>query len=257
MNKHKFLILLCLLAFAGVLSWESMPANAQQVGFNPNVSYTTPNYAYCPNLRKFINKLPGLGAAGCTTSTPAGTGTCNENENGQYIPVAVPDTSTYPDADYYVLEIKQYSQKMHTDMGPTMLRGYNQVNTTDPKISASQYLGPAIIARSYDPTRPPGVNGNGKPVRILYENLLPTGVSGNLFLPVDTNYMGAGSGPVTGLNYTENRISVHLHGGHTPWISDGTPHQWITPANDPTVTRPAPLPEGHEFPECARHGGGR
>ena len=30
--------------------------------------------------------------------------------------------------------------------------------------------------------------------------------------------------------YTDNRATLHLHGGITPWISDGTPHQWITPA---------------------------
>ncbi len=39
--------------------------------------------------------------------------------------------------------------------------------------------------------------------------------------------------------YTENRATLHLHGGITPWISDGTPHQWITPAGENT-----PYPEG-------------
>jgi FtsP/CotA-like multicopper oxidase with cupredoxin domain len=32
--------------------------------------------------------------------------------------------------------------------------------------------------------------------------------------------------------YTQNRQELHLHGGDTPWISDGHPHQWITPAAD-------------------------
>ena len=32
--------------------------------------------------------------------------------------------------------------------------------------------------------------------------------------------------------YTDNRASIHLHGGITPWISDGSPHQWITPADN-------------------------
>jgi FtsP/CotA-like multicopper oxidase with cupredoxin domain len=35
-------------------------------------------------------------------------------------------------------------------------------------------------------------------------------------------------------DYTENRGTLHLHGGRTPWISDGTPHQWITPAGENT-----------------------
>ena len=34
--------------------------------------------------------------------------------------------------------------------------------------------------------------------------------------------------------YTQNRATLHLHGGLTPWISDGTPHQWITPKGETT-----------------------
>ena len=32
--------------------------------------------------------------------------------------------------------------------------------------------------------------------------------------------------------YTDNRVGIHLHGGVTPWISDGTANQWITPAGE-------------------------
>ena len=39
--------------------------------------------------------------------------------------------------------------------------------------------------------------------------------------------------------FKQNRATLHLHGGITPWISDGTPHQWITPANETT-----PWPQG-------------
>ena len=35
--------------------------------------------------------------------------------------------------------------------------------------------------------------------------------------------------------FKDNRATLHLHGGTTPWISDGTPHQWITPANETTA----------------------
>ncbi len=35
--------------------------------------------------------------------------------------------------------------------------------------------------------------------------------------------------------FKQNRATLHLHGGTTPWISDGTPHQWITPANETTA----------------------
>src|SRR3989337_1414968 len=57
--------------------------------------------------------------------------------------------------------------------------------------------------------------------------------------------MGAGDGPnQIGMDgqgnpiyeqYTQNRATLHLHGGRSPWISDGTAHQWITPAGETTV----------------------
>jgi hypothetical protein len=28
---------------------------------------------------------------------------------------------------------------------------------------------------------------------------------------------------------------LHLHGGLTPWISDGTPHQWEAPVGENTI----------------------
>ena len=33
-----------------------------------------------------------------------------------------------------------------------------------------------------------------RPVRILFRNLLPTGIAGDLFIPVDTTVMGSGMG---------------------------------------------------------------
>ncbi len=115
MKKKKFLMWLCLLLVAVALSWGIDQAGAQVIvpvgaaGFNPNVDYNIPNFAYSPNIRKFVDSLPGLGAAGCVLGNPLGTGTCNENNLGQYIPVAVPDTTTYPDADYYVIGATQYT----------------------------------------------------------------------------------------------------------------------------------------------------
>ena len=50
-----------------------------------------------------------------------------------------------------------------------------------------------------------------------------------------------------GLCFADNRAIVHLHGGITPWISDGTPHQWITPAGEvtdyPQGTSVRPVPD--------------
>jgi FtsP/CotA-like multicopper oxidase with cupredoxin domain/fibronectin type 3 domain-containing protein len=106
------------------------------------------------------------------------------------------------------------------------------------------YLGPAILA-----TR-------GVATRLKFVNLLPVGRAvgaaagvqrnGDLFLPVDESILGAGYGPYrdalgnpVGPKYTQNRASVHLHGGDTPWISDGLPHQWFTPAGEADAANPA------------------
>jgi FtsP/CotA-like multicopper oxidase with cupredoxin domain len=114
-------------------------------------------------------------------------------------------------------------------------------------VTPPQYLGPIISA-----TR-------DRPVRIVFYNLLPTGSGGDLFLPTDSTLMGSGLGPMDipapadegtvmdGVRnpvcseypksidcFKDNRATLHLHGGVTPWISDGTPHQWITPAGEGT-----------------------
>ncbi len=159
-------------------------------------------------IRKFVDTLPGLGAQ-------------NANNLGQFIPVAVPITNPdgspkYTGSDYYEIAVKEYTQKMHSDLpGTTQLRGYADM-AGDGK---PHYLGPLIIAQK------------DKPVRIKFNNLLTP--NSNLFLPVDASVMGAGMGP-NGGSYSVNRANLHLHGGATPWISDGTPHQWITPAGEST-----------------------
>ena len=236
-------------------------------------------------IRKFVDSLPGLGPA-------------NANNLNQYIPVAVPDKTTFPGADYYEIELREYTRQMHSDLPPTTLRGYVQVSG-GVDVAPINYLGPLIVAQK------------DRPVRIKFTNKLPTGVGGDLFIPVDTTLMGAGMGPnmamsntadrvavpgatveitteqphsfQVGVNvmmmgftpdayngtfqvtavpdnthfqvalaadpdgpatnvepgqimemYTENRATVHLHGNNTVWISDGTPHQWITPADETT-----------------------
>jgi FtsP/CotA-like multicopper oxidase with cupredoxin domain len=230
-----------------------------------------------PGIKKFVDTLPGLGPTAA-------------NNLGQYIPLAVADTTTYPGSDYYEIGLVQYRMKFHSSLPATLLRGYVQLSTSvvpgsqiplsnanlDPTaadtpiylpdgsraigVTAPHYLGPTIVANK------------DKPVRILFRNLLPAGAEGDLFLPVDTTFMGAGEGPDTmmlnpdgtpmdmvmdessvmdGVRsqhcshhpkptdaqgkiqcFTDNRATLHLHGGITPWISDGTPHQWITPADE-------------------------
>ena len=252
---------------AGTGTGSTATAEVAVLGAVINVIVTDPGAGYLtPGLKKFMDTLPGL--------TPAGA-----NNLGQYIPVAVPDTTTYPGTDYYEIAVVQYREQMHSQLPPTLLRGYVQLSTsvvpgahvqlTNANLAGGttniagyfgvdnpHYLGPTIVARK------------DRPVRILFRNLLPNGKEGNLFLPVDTSIMGSGMGPdamtldasgvpmdmavddgtvLDGVRnppadqldangekpagaYTDNRATLHLHGGITPWISDGTPHQWITPA---------------------------
>jgi FtsP/CotA-like multicopper oxidase with cupredoxin domain len=195
-------------------------------------------------IRKFVDSLPLLGPTGA-------------NNLGQYIPVAVAENRIFSNesADYYEIALVEYAEKMHTDLPPTTHRGYVQLSTSGSGIPLNylngspiliggvqayavdnpHFLGPAIIAQK------------DKPVRVKFYNLLPTGSGGDLFLPVDTTVMGAGHYDInfdpatkeplgTNLNgmFTENRGTIHLHGGFVPWISDGTPHQWTTPAGEAT-----------------------
>ena len=140
----------------------------------------------------------------------------------------MPDTVTYPGSDYYEIAVRQFSEKLHSDLPSTRLRGYVQLNRgTDAAGSNTlqpagiHYLGPLIRAR------------RGRPVRIKFVNQLPAGGGGRLFLPVDTTVTGAGAGPLGGdETYPQNRASLHLQGGLTPWISGGTPYQWISPAGE-------------------------
>jgi FtsP/CotA-like multicopper oxidase with cupredoxin domain len=272
MNKPKWFILITLLMIIAALPWGVNLAQAGPGTLAGADASATPSggtfYAnspagtnqYCnaagvcnpttspsgPPLAKFVDRLPGLGLAGCTVSGTPGTGTCNENNLGQYIPIASPEKKIYSgiESDYYEIGLKDYTQKMHTNLPKaTKLRGYYQINGTD---HSSQYLGPAILAKTYDPTKTAGVAGNGWPVRIKFFNQLGIDGAGDLFIPVDPTFMGAGLGPkkangdvcnpVTAAcaSYTQNRATIHLHGGATPWISDGTPHQWITPSGDLT-----------------------
>ncbi|OGW34368.1 MAG: hypothetical protein A2X58_02345 [Nitrospirae bacterium GWC2_56_14] len=221
--------------------------------------YTTANWANSPPLAKFVDTLPGLGST-------------KPNNLGQYLPVAVPDITTYPGTDYYEIELVEFTEQMHSDLtNGTRLRGYIQVNkgtNLKPNTLPSQglcgadghlctaadtgvgranrtphYLGDTIVAE------------RDRPVRLKFTNRLPAGTAGDLFIPVDTTVMGAGPGPAKGNgvrgegipcdntsitnangcdSYPQNRATIHLHGGRTPWISDGTPHQWITPVEEIT-----------------------
>ena len=206
-------------------------ANSPLAVFDPLTSTMT-------GTRKFVDTLPPF----CSPD-PANPVT---NNLGQCLPIAQKITSG-PDfkagSDSYRIGLVEYRERMHSDLYAagglgTKLRGYVDLNVATP---APHYLGPLIIA-----TR-------DVPVRVRFTNSLKTGADGKLFIPTDTTYMGAGNGP-DGTPYTENRATLHLHGGNTPWISDGTPHQWTVPAGE--ITSQKKGVSARDVPDMASSGDG-
>lgn len=213
-------------------------------------------YANSPLLRKFVDTLPGIPGV---TANPV-------NNLGEYIPLAVADTVTYPGSEYFVIGIVEHAQKMHSDLKKaTTLRSYVQIY---PKGFAGAKAVTALALTYPDGVTPitwPGtleqvwafdkphylgpmiVTPKGTPVRVKMMNFLPTGRAtldadgkviarnGDLFLPVDESLPGAGNTITSGAKFPQNRAAIHLHGGDSPWISDGTPHQWFTAAGDPSA----------------------
>jgi FtsP/CotA-like multicopper oxidase with cupredoxin domain len=244
------------------------------VGAISGITVDTPGDGYLSTgIKKFQDALPGtcdptVDGTGC----PQSAQTDDPTMANKFIPLAVPTSKIYEgqEADVYEIGLVQYRTQFSSDLPPTLARGYVQLSTDEVPgqhvplynellngdkqpttyygVTRPQWLGPVIAATK------------DRPVRIVFRNLLPTGADGNLFLPVDSSMMGSGMGPEdmpdpedkktvldavrnptctvetpkSAMCYTENRATLHLHGGTTPWISDGTPHQWITPAGEDT-----------------------
>jgi len=229
-------------------------------------------YVTTGGIKKFQDDLPGLCNPAVAGSCPAyltdGTGAPLPTQlQPKYIPLGVPDTGSYlslasPASDTYEIGLVQYRTSFSSQLPSTLVRGYVQIETpanaaisqhfplynemldgtrvaiTQPDgvtpvlgVTPPQYLGPTLVATK------------DKPVRIVFHNYLPTGVAGNLFLPVDTTVMGSGQGPAAGVMdptnnnsvmdevrnplcgepdaatglkpafcYAENRATLHLHG---------------------------------------------
>jgi spore coat protein A len=91
--------------------------------------------------------------------------------------------------------MKQFRQKLHPQLPPTVLWGYDGI-----------YPGPTIEARQ------------GVPVQVNWRSYLPT----THFLPVDHTIHGAGT------DVPDVRTVVHLHGHKSLPESDGYPEAWFT-----------------------------
>ena len=120
------------------------------------------------------------------------------------IPLATPDTLTYPGVDYYQIAMRQYTDQLHPALDPTTLRGYANLNAAAPQ----KHLEGAILAQ---------VN---RPVRVKWYNELPDAMP----LPVDTSLVQPYA---FGQTLGNDRAAPHLHGGLVPWPSDGGPFHWF------------------------------
>ena len=123
---------------------------------------------------------------------------------GSGIPVAQPDAVRQPwwqpGVTHYTIDMQEFTDQLHPSLpNPTHLWGYGQG-------SNFKHLGGAIVAQK------------GHPVQITFRNNLPI----DPIIPPDKSpyFMDAAM-----LN--NNRVSPHLHGGFTPWISDGAPNAWF------------------------------
>lgn len=92
--------------------------------------------------------------------------------------------------------MRQVEQRIHRDLPPTRLWGFN---STSP--------GPTIEARSH------------QPLIVEWANQLPP----KHFLPIDHSIHGAGPG------VPEVRSVIHVHGARVPPQSDGYPENWYVP----------------------------
>jgi spore coat protein A, manganese oxidase len=124
------------------------------------------------------------------------------------IPVAAPDAGIAPvtGVTHYSLNIAQFTDKLHPTLGPTTLWGYNPVVPLGGGRQLQKHLGGIIVAQ------------RGVPIQITFTNKLPA----KHILPVDTTLLDANQ-PY------QNATTTHVHGGLTPWISDGGPFTWFNP----------------------------
>jgi spore coat protein A len=156
-----------------------------------------------PPLAKFIQPLRGVGPGG--------------------IPVALPDAAPAPvtGAVHYSFNVGQFTDQLHPYMGPTTLLGYSPAAALGEAGYPKRHLGGIVIAQK------------GVPIQLTFTNILPP----KHILPVDTSNgaaaMMVGVFPDSAAKFGGNGFNAtvtHLHGGFVPWISDGGPLTWFTPA---------------------------
>jgi spore coat protein A len=117
------------------------------------------------------------------------------------LPQVIQPTGSVGGVPLYQVSMSQFKQKLHSQLPPTTLWGYN-----------GSYPGPTFEVRS------------GAPIAVKWTSSLPSAH----FLPIDTFLHGAEpSKPAV-------RSVVHLHGAKVLPDSDGYPDSWFTSGFDTT-----------------------
>jgi len=162
--------------------------------------------------RKFIAVTGSVGAlslAGCsapTQSTETTTQTPSTDHSSPELekwvdevprPGVIEPVGTTDGSPYYEVEMHEFEQKIHHDLPPTTVWGYD-----------GQYPGPTIETHQ------------GEPVYVRWKNKLPD----EHLLPVDTT-VHSNTIPY---DSTGVRVVTHLHGGNVEHTSDGKPKAWFT-----------------------------
>jgi len=181
MDRRKFVKILGAGAAATTIPWKFSLRGGLQSN-SALAFYQTQS----PTLQLWRNPLRGVGGSG--------------------IPLAKPDTSVAPitGVTHYTIDINQFTDQLHPQMGPTTLWGYNPARNGFPN-PTPRHLGGIIVAQ------------RGVPIQITFRNNLPP----TNIIPVDVTVPGA--------NQAQNRTAIHMHGGLVPWISDGGPFDWWAP----------------------------
>ena len=152
-------------------------------------------------ITKFTQPLRGVGPGG--------------------IPIALQDGTRAPvtGAVHYSLNLSQYTDQLHPALGPTTLWGYSPAVALGEGSYPRRHLGGIIVAQKGTPIQLT-VTNNLPPTHILPVDIsnAPTAVGG--FPEAAARFGGNG----------HNAACTHLHGGFVPWISDGGPMSWFTPA---------------------------
>jgi spore coat protein A, manganese oxidase len=133
------------------------------------------------------------------------------------IPSVLKAKGEIDDIPYYEVTMKQVKQKLHRDLPPTTVWGYN-----------GMYPGPTFEAR------------RNQPIFVKWKNKLPF----EHLLPVDRTIHGAEP------DQPSVRTVVHLHGGRVQPENDGHPEAWFTRNFENVGTNF--VHEVYYYPNCQR-----